>query len=93
MSGENKNSLNEVRLGDYFRELRDFEPFKAQIELENKYIASCISKLQSLDLQEDTLAASYMRVRAELDVLKRLQKERARMAEIRHNSPSSAKGE
>lgn len=94
MGEDNGLRLNELQMGLYFRELRDFEPFKAQIELENKLITSCIAKMQSLDLQsEQNIAQAYVRVRAELEVLKRLQKERARITEVKPNSHSSVKGE
>lgn len=94
MGENNEPRLNELQLGVLFRELREFEPFKAQIELENKLITSCIAKMQSLDLQgEENIASAYLRVRSELEVLKRLQKERARITEVRPNSHSSVKGE
>lgn len=70
-----KESLNEKRLGFYFKELTDSEAFRAQLQLEEQLITSSASKLQCLPL-DDKLVGEYTRCRAKLDAIKELQKMR-----------------
>ena len=71
-------------LGQWLKELQDSEPFKAQLELEKRFIASCISKLQSINPDGINVAIDYVKVRSELDAFKKMQNLRERLIQNRN---------
>lgn len=71
-------------LGQWLLELKNFELFKAQKELEDRIITSCITRLQALDLQDANLAQEYVKVRSRLDGIRQLQNMREHLIENRN---------
>lgn len=78
---------NEKILGAQLYEFKNnSESFKAQLELENRLIASFTERLQALELKDAAnLAIEYTKVRSRLDGLKMLQQLRDQMIRDRNN--------
>lgn len=81
----NEPLSNDRTLGSWLKDLVDSEIFQAQVELENRILASHRSKLESLSLNSTTLQTDYVHVRAMIDAIKALQSARARLIENRNN--------
>lgn len=76
---------NDKTLGLWLSELMQSEVFKAQLELENRILASARNRLEHLSLNTDDLKSEYLSVRKTIDAIKSLQSERIRLIENRNN--------
>lgn len=76
--------IHDKVLGQWLKELRDSELFKAQVEIEKRLIASYSQRLQTLDLTNSRLEVEYVKVRSKLDALKEMQNLRERLIQGRN---------
>lgn len=80
------NLENDNVLGRWLSEAMKSEIFKAQLELENRFLASYVSKLQTISLNDSKLSLEmeYVRVRSMIDAIKQLQGTRLNLIEKRN---------
>lgn len=90
MSLTSDRYANDQVLGKWLSELQELESFEAQVEIENRLLNSARAKLESLDLSDPNLASSFVRARAEIDALKKLQSLRSKLIDERNNPRSPA---
>lgn len=81
---ENESLTHNKILGQWLKELQEFELFKAQLELEKRLMSSHLQRLQSIDLSTDRVEAEYVKVRSKLDALKEMQNLRERLIQERN---------
>lgn len=81
---------SDFTLGAWLKELQGMEVFSAQTELENRILTSSRSKLESLSLTAADLSLEYVKIRSEIDTIKKLQEARRRLIEDRnqHRDPA-----
>lgn len=74
--------------GKCFRDLAMLDVFQAELALEDEVRTSTLSKLMTLNLNDQTVALEYARLRGMLEALKMLQSQRVLLLEQSRNTSS-----
>lgn len=75
--------MQDLQKGKYFRDLKNLEVFRAQLDLESELYSSLAERLLTLKMDNPSFNLEYARVRGGLDVLRQI-------AKLRDNLSKSA---